>query len=256
MTDAHILVSRDGGLLRLTLNRPEKRNALTVAMYDTLREQLRDAAADASVRVLLLSGGDGYFCAGNDIGGFAAVRALPLDERPGYRFMRSFAAFPKPVVAAVAGDAVGIGATLLLHCDLVYAGENTRLRFPFVDVGLVPEFAASLLLPRLAGHARAAELMMLGHYFSAAQAQSFGLVSQVLPADAVTAQAERSALALAAKPATALAATKRLLKAPVQQDILRVMDDEMQELSRRLDSEETQAILGSLLQKPATPKRV
>lgn len=254
--DETIRVANSDGVLRLTLNRPEKRNALTGAMYDALRTNLLAAADDAQVRVVLLGGSDHFFCAGNDIGGFAAVRTLPPAERPGFRFMRTFAAFPKPVIAAVAGDAIGIGATLLLHCDLVYAAEHARLRFPFVDVGLVPEFAASLLLPRLAGQARAAELLMLGDYFSAAQAQAIGLVSQVLPAAAVADHAERIALALAAKPATALQVTKRLLKAPLQADILRVMDEEMQELSRRLDSEETQAILGALLTKPATPKRV
>lgn len=251
-----LLVAQSDGVLRLTLNRPEKRNALSVAMYDALRTRLLAAADDEQVRVVLLAGADNSFCAGNDIGGFAAVRALPPEQRPGFRFMRTFAAFPKPVVAAVAGDAIGIGATLLLHCDLVYAAEHARLRFPFVDVGLVPEFAASLLLPRLAGQARAAELLMLGNYCSAAQAQSFGLVSQVLPAAALVAHAEQVAQTLAAKPASALLASKRLLKEAVLQDVLRVMDNEMQELNRRLDSAETQAILGVLLKKPAIPKRV
>ena len=256
MDEQNIRSARSDGVLKLMLYRPEKRNALTGAMYDTLRTQLEAAAADDGVRSVLLSGCANYFCAGNDIGGFEAVRSLPLDDRPGFRFMRAFAAFPKPVVAAVTGDAIGIGATLLLHCDLVYAADNARLRFPFVDVGLVPEFAASLLLPRLAGQARAAELLMLGGYFDAAQAQGFGLVSGVLPADEVAAHAERAALALAAKPAVALQATKRLLKEPVLEDIQRVMESEMHELNRRLNSEETQAILGAILKKPATPKRV
>jgi enoyl-CoA hydratase/carnithine racemase len=253
---AAIRIDRADGVLTLTLHRPDKKNALTVAMYDTLREQLLRAADDDAIRAVLLCGGDNYFCAGNDIGGFAAVRALPAEQRPGFRFMRTLVGFPKPIVAAVTGDAVGIGATLLLHCDLVYASAAARFRFPFVDVGLVPEFASTLLLPRMAGHAGAAGLLLLGESFTAQQAQAIGLVGTLVPAEQLVSRAVQAALSLAKKPNAALQATKRLLKQPLLDDVLRVMDAEMRELNQRLDSGETQAILATLLAKPATPKRV
>lgn len=249
MEDSLIGVERAEGVLTLTLNRPQRRNALTGAMYDALRTQLQDAVDDADVRAVLLRSSAASFCAGNDIGGFAAVRALPLAERPGFRFMHTLAGFPKPVVAAVGGDAVGIGATLLLHCDLVYAAADARFRLPFVDVGLVPEFASSLLLPRMAGHARAAALLLLAEPFSAAQAQNVGLVSEVVAPLQLAARAMQAARALAAKPPTALQATKRLLRQPLQEALLHTIDNEMAVLNQQLNTPETERILAAVLHK-------
>ena len=233
-------------VLTLTLNRPRRKNALTGAMYDTLRAALAAAADDDSVRAVLLRGNGDSFCAGNDIDGFAAVRALPLAQRPGLRFMRALATFPKPLVAAVHGDAVGIGATLLLHCDLVYAAADARFRLPFVDVGLVPEFASTLLLPRSAGPARAAALLLLAEPFSAARAEATGLVSEVVAPVQLHARAQQAARALAAKPAAALRATRQLLRQPLQEALLRTIDAEMAVLDRQLQAPETQRILAGL----------
>src|SRR5690554_21520 len=141
MDNNEIAIARSEGILRITLNRPHARNAITGAMYDCIRAELNAAASDDSVRVVVLDAVGGAFCAGNDINGFAMIRDMPLAERPGFQFMNVLARFPKPVVACLKGDAVGIGATLLLHCDLVYAVEQARLIFPFLQIGLVPEFA-------------------------------------------------------------------------------------------------------------------
>lgn len=247
MDNEHIIVSLDAGVLQLTLARPEKRNALSAAMYDTLRAQLQIARESAEIRVVLLCGGADMFCAGNDIEGFSAIRELPLEQRPGYRFMQALATFPKPVVAAVEGAAIGIGATLLLHCDLIFASDTARFRMPFVDVGLVPEFASSLLLPRMAGHARAAELLLLGEMFSAQHAQAVGLVGTVVTAAELLPRAEQAARSLASKPTAALQASKRLLKQPLQDRVLQTMEHEMRTLNQQLEQAETRAILARVL---------
>lgn len=249
MDEGLIRVGCERGVLTLTLERPRRRNALTGAMYDALREALTGAIDDSEVRAVLLRGAADVFCAGNDIDGFATVRALPLEQRPGFRFMRTLATFPKPVVAAVSGDAVGIGATLLLHCDLVYASRNARFRFPFVDVGLVPEFASTLLLPRMAGNAKAAALLLLAEPFSASEAEAIGLVGTLVEPSELLPCAERAALALAAKPNDALLATKRLLKEPLHAALLATIDSEMEALNRQLFAPETERLLATLLQK-------
>ena len=247
MDNEHVIAAEDAGVLKLTLCRPQKRNALTAAMYDTLRCQLQRATDSPDIRAVLLCSSSEAFCAGNDIGGFSAVRALPLAQRPGYRFMQTLATFPKPVVAAVDGVAVGIGATLLLHCDLVYASDAARFRMPFVDVGLVPEFASSLLLPRMAGHARAAALLLLGETFSARHAEAIGMVGEVVDRAALLPRAEQAARSLAAKPPGALQASKRLLKQPLHDQLLQTMEREMLALDHQLQQAETQAILARVL---------
>lgn len=207
----HVLVSTEDGVMRVTLNRPEKKNALTRAMYDAMAEALREAAREDAVRVVLLTGSGDSYTAGNDLADFQRGRAAG-EASGGSSFGNEIVRFGKPVVAAVNGLAIGIGATMLLHCDLVYASETARLRFPFVDLGLVPELASSLLLPRLAGYQRAAEILLLGGFFSAEDARAIGLVNAVLPPDRLLDQALGAAHALAAKPAHALRQTKALLR--------------------------------------------
>lgn len=238
-------IIRDGPVMHLRLHRPAARNALTATMYDGLRGALAEAAESDGIAVVLLSGAGRDFCAGNDRAGFAAVRDLPLAERPGYQFMRALAAFPKPVVAAVTGRAVGIGATLLLHCDLVYAGFDTRLLLPFARLGLVPEFAASLLLPRMAGHARAAEWLLLGEPMDATAARDIGLVTRILPVDTVLDHARAAAARLADQPADSVRLTRRLMRAPLAERIADTMETEMDMLSARLRDASTARLLAA-----------
>lgn len=247
MENEHIIASIDDGVLNLTLARPRKKNALSAAMYDVLRKQLEQAADNEHIRVVFLRGSSDVFCAGNDIEGFSAIRELPLAQRPGYRFMQALATFPKPVVVAVSGAAIGIGATLLLHCDLVYASTDARFRMPFVDVGLVPEFGSSLLLPRMAGHAKAAALLLLGQNFSAQHAEEVGLVGELVEPAELFARAEQAARRLATKPGAALQASKRLLKQPLQEVVLQTIEREMLALNHQLEQAETQQILAGLL---------
>lgn len=206
----HIVVIRDNGVQTIRINRPDKKNALTFAMYQAMADALRQGEADADVRVHLLAGAGDCFTAGNDLGDFLA--AGDVASSPAADFLRVLSGASKPVVAAVHGVAVGIGVTMLLHCDLVYAAEDASLHLPFINLALVPEGGSSLLLPRLAGYQRAAELLMLGEPFSAAQAQAMGLVNALCPAAELSALAQARAQALAAKPAAALAATKALLR--------------------------------------------
>ncbi|MFN3596872.1 MAG: enoyl-CoA hydratase [Rubricoccaceae bacterium] len=198
----------DGHVLRLTLARPEKKNALTRAMYAELARALAHAADDPAVRVALLAGEGGAFTAGNDLGDFVADPPAD-DASPVFQFLRAVSQFPKPLVAAVEGPAIGIGTTVLLHCDLVYAAPGARFQLPFVRLGLVPEAASSLLLPLVAGYVRAAEWLLLGEPFSAEDARAAGLVNDVVPE--VRAHALERARALAALPPRAVRQTKALL---------------------------------------------
>ena len=212
MTDSHqdhVAAALVGAVLHLALDRPEKKNALTRAMYGRLADLLAEAAADGAVRVVVLSGSGGVFTAGNDLGDFLQDPPTGPDS-PVFRFLQATATFPKPLVAAVAGPAIGIGTTILLHCDLAYAAPDALLRMPFVDLGLVPEAASSLLLPRLAGPARAAEMLLFGDPIAADAAHAVGLVNAVV-ADPVAHALERAA-ALAQKPPAAVRQTKALLR--------------------------------------------
>jgi enoyl-CoA hydratase/carnithine racemase len=208
-----ILVADDAGLRTIRLNRPEKRNALTRAMYAAMAEALREAAARPSVRAVLVTGGTECFTSGNDVADFKARGDQAADvPSPAREFLAALRACPKPVVAAVAGYAVGIGTTLLLHCDFVYAAENAVFRMPFVDLGLCPEGGSSLLVPQRGGQLLANELLMLGDAFPPATALRAGIVNAVVPVDDVMATAEGVARRLAAKPPAAMATTKRLLR--------------------------------------------
>ena len=211
MTDSahdHVSATLDGGVLHLVLDRPEKKNALTRAMYARLADSLEEAATDGSVRVVVLSGSGGVFTGGNDLADFMMDPPTGPDS-PVFRFLQAAATFPKPLVAAVQGPAIGIGTTILLHCDLAYASADAMLKMPFVDLGLVPEAASSLLLPRLAGRVRAAEMLLFGEAVPAETAREVGLVNAVV--EAPVAHALEQAAVLAAKPPAAVRLTKALL---------------------------------------------
>jgi enoyl-CoA hydratase/carnithine racemase len=198
-------------VLTLRMNRPDKKNALTQAMYIGLASAIENAVDNTEVRVLLIAGAPAAFSSGNDIQDFLQSVSLG-QESPVLRFMRALAQFPKPAIAAVNGLAIGIGSTLLLHTDLAYAGEGTRFQFPFVNLGICPEYAATYLLPRMMGHARAAELTYFGEPFSAKTAYEYGLINAILPDADVEPHALERARKLAQQPPNALRVTKRLLK--------------------------------------------
>ena len=206
-----ILVHTEDGICTITFNRADKKNSITAAMYSTLADALDQAKADAAVRVVLLQGDATVFSAGNDIGDFLHKPPAGQDS-PVFRFLHGIAAFPKPIVAAVCGPAVGIGTTMLLHCDLVYAGDNAAFALPFVNLGLCPEAASSLLVPQMFGYHRAAEALLLGEPFMAEAALEVGLVNRVVPPTEANAIAQAQARKLAAKPISSLIETKRLMK--------------------------------------------
>jgi enoyl-CoA hydratase/carnithine racemase len=213
------------GVRLLTLDRPARRNALDRATYAALREAIRAAGDDGRVRALVLTGAGGCFTAGNDLGDFRDTDETGEDS-PGLALLKVLAACPKPLIAAVEGHAVGIGTTLLLHCDLAYAGEGARFRLPFVNLGLSPEGASSYLLPLVAGTKRAAELLMLGEPFGPETAEAAGLVNAVVPAGEALEAALAKAKALAALPAVSVAATKRALKAGHAEIVARTLMSE------------------------------
>lgn len=220
-----ILEHAEGGVLTLTLNRLQRKNSLTSDMYGVLADAIERARDDASVRVVLLQGHETVFSAGNDIGDF--LNKPPAGENsPVFRFLHGIATFPKPLLAAVCGPAVGVGTTMLFHCDLVYAGDNAAFSMPFVNLGLCPEAASSLLVPQMLGYHRAAEALMLGEPFMAEAALEVGLVNRVLPPTEANAYAAAQARKLAAKPITSLVETKRLMKKGQQQAVQQQMADE------------------------------
>ena len=206
-----ILAEQKDGILHIRINRPEKKNALTLAMYNAMSAALLAGETDAAVRVLLFSGSSGHFTAGNDLGDF--LNAPPDGEdSPVFRFLKALIAAQKPVVAAVQGVAVGIGTTMLLHCDLVYAAPSARFQLPFVNLGLTPEAASSLILPQLMGHRRAAELLLLADTFDAQRACAAGLVNAVVAEDDVEGVAWSKAQQLAGKAPEALRLGKEVMK--------------------------------------------
>ncbi|HEX8299007.1 MAG TPA: enoyl-CoA hydratase [Rubricoccaceae bacterium] len=239
---------RDGAVLHLVLDRPAKKNAITRAMYAGLADALDAAVTDSSVRAVVLSGTGGVFTAGNDLGDFL-MDPPTGPESPVFRFLAAASTFPKPLIAAVEGPAVGIGTTVLLHCDLAYAAPSARFKMPFVDLGLVPEAASSLLLPRAAGPMRAAGWLLFGEVFSAEDALAGGLVNEIV-ADP-TARALERAHTLAAKPPEAVRLTKALLRradAAAVQDTMRVEGDRFRE---RLASPEAQEAFAAFFEKRA-----
>jgi enoyl-CoA hydratase/carnithine racemase len=233
-----VLVERDGDCLSVTLNRPERRNAITVAMYAALADAIEGAADDPSLRLITLQGRGEDFTAGNDLNDFLTAMPRDGEDIPVWRLLRALARNSVPLVAAVQGNAVGIGTTMLFHCDLVLAEESARFSMPFVDLGLVPEAASSLLLPRLAGRRRAARYLLLGEPFGAGDALAFGLVSHMVPTGGLDAALARVMSALKAKPREALRLTQALLRSADESEILERMDLENGHFSERLSSNE------------------
>jgi enoyl-CoA hydratase/carnithine racemase len=253
MTDL-LRIKREDAVLCVALNRPQKKNALTGEMYRALLAALDTASADAGIGAVLLSGEGGVFTAGNDIGDFlAGARAEPTDDAPspGSLFIRALARFEKPLVAAIEGQAVGIGTTLCFHCDLIYAAPNARFLMPFVNLGLVPEAGSSMLAPLRFGRARAAEFLLLAEPFDAETAREIGLVNAVVPADQLFAHALEKARALAAKPRAALLATRRLMRGEPEA-LYAHMEAELVEFARAVRSPEAKAAFVGFLEKGKT----
>ena len=246
MTDA-IQQLRERGLLTLQLNRPDKKNALTRAMYTQLAEALEQADADEGIRCVLIQGSSDCFTAGNDIGDFLEQPPSTLDSPPFY-FMKSLLNCRKPVIAAVAGVAVGIGTTLLLHCDLVYISRDARLRMPFVNLGLCPEFGSSLILPRLLGHAKAAELLLLGEGFTGEQAAAWGIATEALGSgEAALAKAREMAERFEILAPGAVQVTKQLMKSVDREQLRQVIEEEGALFTQRLRSPEAIAALSGFI---------
>ncbi|MDP3082566.1 MAG: enoyl-CoA hydratase [Rubrivivax sp.] len=240
------------GVATIEIARPEKKNALTVAMYQAMTDALRGAVADSAVRAVLITGQPGVFTSGNDIEDFMARppgQGSDAMDSPVFLFMRALLECDKPVVAAVTGAAIGIGTTMLLHCDFVYVSDEARLAMPFVSLGLVPEYASSLLLPQLMGQARAAEKLLLGDPFTGAEAVDCGLANAVLPAAEVVGHARRVAERFNSLPPGAVREAKQLLRAPQRQAILQTIRSEGELFAKRLRSPEAMEAFQAFFQK-------
>lgn len=232
----------------IIIARPEKKNAMTVAMYAAMARALRAADSDPAVRAILISGQPGIFCSGNDIEDFLA-HPPNVPNAPLFDFMRALSGCEKPVVAAVTGAAVGIGVTMLLHCDLVYIAEGSRLALPFVGLGIVPEFASSLLLSRLVGHVKAAQWLLLNEPFTAHEAVELGLANAVLAPDAVLDHARQAARRFNTLPSAAVRETKRLMRSATHDAVSTAVSMEAKALAERLDSAEAQDAFRTFLAK-------
>lgn len=240
-----VLVERRGGVLWVGLNRPGKKNALTPEMYETLTAALERADADPAVRVVYLTGSGDSFCAGNDLLAFMQSPESPFVVA----FVRKLSQTATPIVAAVNGVAVGVGVTMLLHCDLVYASEGAGFNFAFIDLGTVPEAGSSYLLPRMVGRRRAAELLLLGERFDAEGAMGIGLVNGVVPAGELQFYAWKQAERLASKPPEALRQTKALLRRGMGTMLDETIEVEFKAFAERLASEESQAIMRGMIER-------
>lgn len=245
----HIKSTVSDGILTLTIARPEKKNALTVAMYAALADAITGADEDPSVRVILITGSADSFTAGNDLKDF--LENPPVDpSSPVFQFMHAIAGAKKPVVAAVNGLAIGIGTTMLLHCDLVYAVNTARFQLPFVNLGLVPELGSSLILPALAGRTRAAELLMFGNPFDATTAKDINLINASCAADDLLPMAQKAAADLATKPPAALRKTKALLNGDLK-TVRERIDAEAKVFGEQLNSDEVKEAIDAFFEKRA-----
>ena len=241
--DTLVRITREAGALHIAMTRPAKRNALTVAMYAAMAEALAQAEQDDGVCAVIFSGEGVAFCGGNDLADFVA-NPPGGDDRPVFRFIRALANASKVLIAAVQGRAIGIGTTMLLHCDFVLAEPDAELQMPFVDLALVPEAGSSLLVPNLMGQRRAAELLLLGERIGAERALALGLVNRIVPAGQAVTEANALAGRLAAKPAGALRATKRLMKSATQ-DLHGRIDEENVAFQAQLQSAEVKQAIGA-----------
>ncbi len=246
MTD--LLIDTTDQVMTITFNRVDKKNSFTAAMYADMADALMDARLEDNIRVVVFQGHETVFSAGNDIADFLKTPPMSPDV-PVFRFLRAVSTFPKPVVAAVCGPAVGIGTTLLFHCDLVYAGDNAAFSMPFVNLGLCPEAASSLLAPQRMGYGRAAEALLLGDPFTAEAALEMGLVSRIVPPSEANALAQRQALRLAAKPHTSVLETKRLMKHSQASLVDQRMAEEGAIFGRMLGEPAAREAFGAFMQK-------
>ena len=243
-----IVTERSNGILRVELNRPERKNALTGAMYTRLADIFNEAAEDEETLVVLWHGAGDAFSSGNDAGDFLKNPPGPGDS-PQARLMDAFVRFEKPIVVAVHGAAVGAGTTMLTHCDIVYADESAKFQLPFINLALVPEFGSSYSLPARIGYLRAAELFLLGEPFGAATAAELGLVTRVVPNEHLLPTAMETANKLAAKPGGALRASKRLLKQGFIDEVKEAIKLEMREFSERVRSNDAKEAFTAFLEK-------
>jgi enoyl-CoA hydratase/carnithine racemase len=243
-----IITERSGSILRVQLNRPARKNAMTSSMYVTLADVLNDAAKDEQIRVVLWHGAGDSFSAGNDVEDFVKNPPGP-GESPQARLMNALINLDKPLVAAVQGGAIGGGTTMLTHCDFVYAGETARFQMPFINLGLVPEFGSSCSVPPRIGYLRAAELVLLGVPFDAHRAAELGMVTRLVPDQDLLATATETAEKLAQKPIGALRACKRLLKLSSRQQVEQAIKAENGEFASRVRSAEAREAFSAFLEK-------
>ncbi|MFN5349254.1 MAG: enoyl-CoA hydratase [Polaromonas sp.] len=245
---AEILTHLDAGVLSLTINRLDRKNSITAVMYAAMADVLIAAQSNDAVRVIVIQGHETIFSAGNDIGDFLNKPPSTQDS-PVFRFLHAISAFTKPVVAAVCGPAVGIGTTLLLHCDLIYAGDNAAFSMPFVNLGLCPEAGSSLLVPQLMGYPRAAEALLLGEPFTAETALEMGLINRIVPPAEASALAQQQAKKLAAKPLSSIIETKRLMKLGNASALRQRIHDESLSFGRMLSEPAAREALTAFMQK-------
>lgn len=245
----HVRVEREGGVLAITLNRPERRNAITIAMYAALADAIGGARNDGETRLITIRGEGQDFAAGNDLADFLEVRPGGTEEIAVWRFLRVLAECEIPIVAAVHGNCVGIGTTMLLHCDLVIADESALFSMPFVDLALVPEAASSLLFPRLAGRRRAARYLLLCEPFGAEEAAAIGLVSHCVSEGQLEQKLSQIVEALLAKPPEALRQTQRLLRHAARDELLQRMKLESDAFAERLTSPEVKEAISAFFEK-------
>lgn len=246
-----IQTTKENGILTIEFNRLERKNAITGAMYATMADALLDAEQDRAIRAVLITGKPDIFTAGNDLDDFLnnAGDGAMGEDRPVFRFMRALEGCTRPVVAAVAGAAVGIGTTLLMHCDLVYCADNAKFSMPFTQLGLCPEFASSVLVAQSAGYTRAAEKLMLGEAFGAQEAFEMGIVARVLPAAELLAFAQGQAAKLVALPAASIRATKALMRRPRAALVADTMDVENKQFGAMLAGAEAKEAFTAFFQK-------
>lgn len=225
MSAASIRTDEKEGILEITIDRTDRKNAFTAAMYDAFAKHLSDAATNDSIKVVLVTGAGGNYSTGNDLQDF--LETPPTGEQdPVFRFLRGIALFPKPIICAVEGFAVGVGMTMLLHADLVYAAPSAKFQLPFVNLGLVPEAGSSYLLPLMIGHLKAAELCLLADAIDAEKALKYGVINEVVASETLLEHARKKAAQIAAKPSVAIQQTKALLKEAHQKPMLAQMKTE------------------------------
>jgi len=241
-----IIISNEGSVRKIRINRPEKRNALTLAMYETMAAAIEGASTEPNVKCLLLAGSPEIFCAGNDLNDFIAMARSGVLGVQIVRFLHALARCEKPVVASVSGAAVGVGTTMLLHCDQVIASDTAVLLTPFVSLGLLPEAGSSLIAPRLMGHARAFSLLVMGKPLSAEEAKAAGIVTAIVPGADLDAQSLALAREVAALPPESVASARRLMRGSVEEIVARI-DEEVEAFKTRLASPEAQKAFAAFL---------